>query len=151
METKNQPGASRPRRRKRIDPANNSPLEATSAVALSFVAGMAVIGLVCLVVGFVQHGVAWRSASQAAACLTLGVAFVAIGLVELEWLEKIVDFAWVIYFGFTGWMWWGSSSSSGTLSDSEWLGRRGATTVWILFGIPTFVVGCLLALHVFVI
>jgi hypothetical protein len=149
METKNQPGASRPRRRKRVDPADDSLQQATSPVALSFVVGMAVIGLVCLIVGFVKHGSAFRNTSQAAASLTLGVACVAIGLLEVEWLEKIVDFAWVIYFGFTGWMWWGWSDSSGTLSDSEWLGRRGATTVWMLFGIPIFVVGCLLALHVF--
>ena len=149
MEIKDKPSVSKPRRRKRIDPTDDSSPPATSAIALSFVVGMAVVGLVCLIVGFVQHGFAWRGGSQAAACLSMGLAFVAIGLLKLEWLEKIVDFAWLIYFGFTGWMWWGWSSSSGTLSDSEWLGRRGATTVWMLFGIPTFVVGCLLALHVF--
>ena len=96
MESKSQPGVSRPRRRKRIDPSNDSPREPTSALALSLVLGMSVIGLVCLVVGFVHHGFAWGSASEAAACLSLGVAFVAIGLLELEWLEKIVDFAWLV-------------------------------------------------------
>jgi len=37
----------------------------------------------------------------------------------------------------------------GSLSDSDLLGRRGATTVWVLLGFPTFVFGCLLGLRLF--
>jgi hypothetical protein len=116
--------------------------ESTGAVARWFILGLVVVAVVCLLVGL-RHGFEWKSVLAAGGCLTAGIAFVAIGLLELEWLERIVGFVDGLFSGLAWWFW----SREGSLSDSEWLGRRGATVVWVLIGMPVFVWGCLMALR----
>ena len=74
-----------------------------------------------------------------------GVGFVAIGLLELEWLERVIGFADGIFSGLVQWFW---TSWSGSLSDSELVGRRGATVIWVVIGVPIFVWGCLMGLRI---
>jgi hypothetical protein len=114
-------------------------------VGVWVVAGLAVLGLSCVLLGCLRHGWEWRSVLAACAALAAGVGFVAIGLLELEWLERVIGFTEGIVSGLFQWFW---TSWHGSLSDSEWLGRRGAAVVWVVFGVPAFVWGCLLALRI---
>jgi hypothetical protein len=77
--------------------------------------------------------------------LVAGIGFVAIGLLELEWLERVIGLVDGIWSGFVRWCW---KSWYGSLSDSELVGRRGATVFWVVIGFPIFVGGCLIALRV---
>ena len=129
-------------KRKRIDAAED---EETSGLAYWFLAGMAIVAIICVVVGSVRQGFDWKNALAACGFLLTGIAFVAIGLLELEWLERLVGFADGLVGGLY-WLLW--TSWSGTLSDSELLGRRGATVVWLMVGLPTFLWGCLRALRI---
>ena len=74
-----------------------------------------------------------------------GTAFVAVGLLELEWLERVVGFADTVFSGVTQFLW---TSWSGNLSDSDLVGRRGARVIWIALGVVVFICGCLLALRI---
>jgi preprotein translocase subunit Sss1 len=146
MPIKNKADSFQARRRKRIDPDDEETTPGNSPIALWFLAGMAIVGIVCFVIGIVRHGFDWRNAWQAGSSLTVGIGFLAIGLLELEWLEKIIGFTDGISSGLYGLFWW---SWRGSLSDSELLGRRGATTIWVLVGMGTFAFGCVVALRVF--
>ncbi|HEV8062662.1 MAG TPA: hypothetical protein VGP68_22470 [Gemmataceae bacterium] len=146
MPIKNKTDSTRPRRRKPIDPDDDDSTSGTSPVALCFLIFMVIVGIACFVIGIVRHGFDWNPAWQAGSSLTAGIGFLAIGLLELEWLEKIIGFTDGISSGLYGLFWW---NWRGSLSDSELLGRRGATTIWVLVGIGTFVFGCLLGLRVF--
>jgi hypothetical protein len=105
---------------------------------------MAVVGVTCLATGWLRQGWQWRGALTALGCLATGTAFVAIGLLELEWLERIVGFADGVVSGLI--QWW-RTSQSGTLSDSELVGRW-AAVIWVVVGVPIYVWGCLTALRV---
>jgi hypothetical protein len=109
------------------------------------VLGLVVVAVVCLVVGCLRHGVDGERMLAAGGCLVTGVAFLSIGLLELEWLEQTVGFVDGILSGLVQWFW---VSWFGRLSDSEWVGRRGAAVIWVMVGLPTFVWGCLLALRI---
>jgi hypothetical protein len=109
---------------------------------------MAVVGLLCLIFGIVGHKFEWKPVLAATVSLLMGISFAAIGLLELEWLERVVGIFDGIGGLITQWFW---TSSFGTLSESDALGRRGATVIWMIFGIPIYLYGCLLALRVTVI
>jgi hypothetical protein len=146
MPIKNKTDSLRPRKRKRIDPDDEDSTPGSSLIALGFLAVMAIVGIACFAIGIVRHGFDWHSAWQSGSSLTAGIGFLAIGLLELEWLEKIIGFTEGISSGLYGLFWW---NWQGSLSDSELVGRRGATTIWVLIGMGTFVFGCLVGLRVF--
>jgi len=104
---------------------------------------MAVIGLACLLTGLVRHGFEWTSFLGAFGCLATGIGFVAIGLLELEWLERIIGFLDGIISGICQYFW---TTQFGTVSD--YFGRRQATVIWVTFGVPIFIWGCLVGLHI---
>ena len=58
---------------------------------------------------------------------------------------RVIGFVDGIFSGLTQWFW---SSWSGSLSDSELIGRRGAMVIWVVFGFPIFVWGCLMSLRI---
>jgi hypothetical protein len=132
-------------RRKRTGPDEDSPSEQSGGVGQWVVAGLAVVAVGCVLAGCLRHGWDWKSVLAACASLAAGVGFVAIGLLELEWLERVIGFVDGIVSGLLWWFW---TSWHGTLSDSEWFGRRGAAVFWVVIGVPVFVWGCLLALRV---
>src|SRR5262249_2592707 len=105
-----------------------------------FLLGMVFVGLICLVVGGARQRLEWKSALSAVGCLSAGIGFVAIGLLELEWLERIIGFVDGIFSGLAQWFW---TSWHGSLSNSELVGRRGATVIRVAIGLPVFVWGCL--------
>lgn len=135
----------RTRTPKRRTDSDDSPSEQAGSVGLWFVVGMAVIASVCLLVGALRGGLDWKHHLAAGGCLATGIGFVAIGLLELEWLERIIGFVDGLFSGLVQWFW---TSSSGSLSDSELFGRRGATVIWVVIGVPAFVWGCLMALRI---
>ena len=134
-------GRARPQR---TDPADDSPSEPTGGVSQWFVLGMVLVALVCLLVGALRHGFNWVNILAAGGCLVTGIGFVAIGLLELEWLERVIGFVDGVLSGLVQWFW---TSWFGNLSDSELVGRRGATVIWVVLGFPLFVGGCLMALR----
>src|SRR4051794_7793509 len=103
-------------RRRRPDPVDGEPAQPSSGVAPWLLLGMALISLGCLLGGAYKHGFDWKITLQAGGCLAAGIAFVAIGLLELEWLERIVGFVEGIYSFLVQW-WW--TTWSGSLSDNE--------------------------------
>jgi hypothetical protein len=106
---------------------------------------MVVIALGCLLFGCLRSGFEWKTVLAACGSLATGIGFVAIGLMELEWLERVIGFVGGIFSGLVQWLW---TSWYGDLSDSDWVGRRGAAVIWVVIGLPTFVWGCLLALRI---
>jgi hypothetical protein len=130
---------------KQTDFANDSSSEKTGVVAQWFIIGMVAVAVVCLVVGSVRNEFDWQSTLAASGCMVMGIGFVAIGLLELEWLERIIGFTDGLFSGLTQWFW---TSWSGSLSDSESVGRRGATVIWVGMGFLVFGWGCLLGLRV---
>jgi hypothetical protein len=135
----------KPVRRRRRRATDRDESSSSDKVAKFFLTGMAVVALACLGIGTSRHDPdpVWflRSLSY----LILGIAFVAIGLLELEWLERIVWIVEVLSFSIFFWIagWW-----SGSLSESELVGRRRAVVLWVLAGVPVFAWGCLAALRV---
>src|SRR5262249_52367400 len=139
METRGRP------KPQRADPAGASPTEPSGGGAPWFVLGMVLVALVCLFVGCLRHGSDWKRILVAGGYLVTGLGFVAIGLLELEWLERVIGFVDGIVSGLVQWFW---TSWCGSLSDSELVGRRGAAMIWVVLGFPIFVWGCLKALGV---
>ncbi len=106
--------------------------------------GLIVVALVCIVIGFVRHGAPGWSMLGIVACLVSGIGFIAIGIVaEFAWLEWIIGFADGIISGISGWFW---TQLLGTWSEN--IGERGASVLWLLVGIPTYITGCLMALGI---
>ncbi len=95
--------------------------------------------------GHHRHRLDWKNVLAAVSCFLTAIAFVAIGLFELEWLERIVGFIDGIASGLSQWVW---TSWFGTLSESDFVGRRRARVIWVVFGIIAFLFGCVLALGV---
>jgi hypothetical protein len=119
--------------------------EPSGPFARALIATMTVAGVICLAIGGVRDGLTWRSGLSATALMALGIGFVAVGLLELEWLERLIGFIGFFEGPFGGpaqWFW----ASDGSLSDS--IGRRRATALWVMVGFPLFIAGCLLALRV---
>jgi hypothetical protein len=133
------------RRRKRAARPDDPP--ASNNLAKLFVAGMAGVGLACLAVGSSRHEPELGWFLRSLSYLALGVACFAVGLLELEWLERIVWFVELWGRGLFGWviasMWEG-----GTLSESELVGRRRAMVLWVVAGVLVFLWGCLAALRI---
>jgi hypothetical protein len=95
--------------------------------------------------GCYREGIVWKSILSAASCFVAGIAFVFIGLFEVEWLERLVGFVDGIVSGMMYWLWTGWF---GTLSDSEFVGRQRARVYWVVIGVITFLAGCVLALGI---
>ena len=138
-------GPRRPPRRESGDDAGETARESNDTLSRWILLGMPVIALGCLAAGSLRHGLEWRGVLAAAACLAAGIGFVAIGLLELEWLERIVGFAGGIWSGLAGWFW---TTQSGTLSEDELIGRGCARVIWVVCGVAAFIVGCLMAVRV---
>jgi hypothetical protein len=80
--------------------------------------------------------------------LFAGAIMVLIGLLELEWLERV--FYLVDFIFLDPWMWLGSTWFGwGNLADNEWIGRRGAQTIFVCGGIIVYAFGWLRVLGVF--
>jgi len=106
--------------------------------------GLIVVALLCIVIGLLRHGAPGWSMLGIVACLVSGIGFIAIGIVaEFAWLEWIIGFADGIISGISGWFW---TQHLGTLSEN--IGERGASVIWLLVGIPTYITGCLMALGI---
>src|SRR5262245_18966110 len=99
---------------------------------------MAVVAIACVAFGCQRSGFQWRIVLAATGCLVTGIGFVAIGLLELEWLERVIGFVDGIFSGLVHWLWAGWH---GTLSDSELVGRRRASVIWVVLGVPIFAWG----------
>jgi hypothetical protein len=120
-------------------------LERNTRIAFGIILAMAVVAVALLVIGCRQGGFDWSLLWKAGSLLVSGTAFVAVGLLELEWLERVVGFADTLFSGVTQFLW---TSWSGNLSDSDLVGRRGARVIWIALGVVVFICGCLLALRI---
>jgi hypothetical protein len=118
--------------------------EQSGRVGRWLIAGMGMTAAVCMILGFVREGFDWRIFWSTIGVLLAGIVCVAIGLLELEWLEQLLGY-WGGIGGFFGNLLWFRSSD--TLSDSELIGRRGATVIWVGVGVPIFIWGCLMALR----
>jgi len=127
------------------NPGEDSQENQAGSAARWFVLGMIIAGLACVLAGCLRRGFEWRSVLTAAGWLVTGIGFVAIGLLELEWLERIIGFVDSLFSGLVQWLW---TSWSGGLSESELVGRRGATVIWVVIGVPIFVWGCVVALRI---
>jgi hypothetical protein len=71
---------------------------------------------------------------------------VAIGVLDLEWLEQALNrlgIAAEILNGSLRWLW---QDPSQTVSDSPFLGRQGARVLWTLMGLALLTAGCVIAL-----
>lgn len=136
--------ASSKTKRKRPVSFDDAPDEQTMSIGLIFVLVLVLIAVACLVVGFVRKGMDWPTVLTSFVSLVTGIGFVAIGLLELEWLERVIGFVDGIFSGLSQYFW---TTQMGSLDEN--IGRRGARVVWLMFGIPIFAWGCLLALRVF--
>lgn len=134
----------RPSTVRRTDRADTSSEKAGTA-ALWFIMGMVAVAVLCLLMGSLRHGFDWRSTLSASGCLLTAIGSVAIGLWEWEWLERLMGFTGGLFSGLVQWFW---MNWFGSLSDSELVGRRGATVIWVSIGFLVFVWGCLLGLRV---
>ncbi|QVL30663.1 hypothetical protein KIH39_17615 [Telmatocola sphagniphila] len=123
--------------------ANTSPSD--DGTATWFLLGIGLIALICLIIGILSHGFEWKRILTAAGSMLSGIAFMAIGLLELEWLERIVGIFDGIFGLVVQWCW---TSWYGSLSDADALGRRGASVIWMIAGIALYISGCLIALRV---
>jgi hypothetical protein len=132
--------------RRRRFKETNATGETSGGGAKWFVLLLIVIGIACLLIGCLRHGFDLKNVAAALSSLTLGIGFIAIGLLELEWLERIIGFADGIYSGLMQWFW--TTWWYGSLSENELVGRRGATVLWMMIGVPVFVLGCLIGLRV---
>jgi hypothetical protein len=71
--------------------------ESSNVIPMAVLIGIALVGVVCLSVGCLRGGFGWSEVLSAAGCLSLGIGFVAIGLLELEWLQQIIGlFCWLL-------------------------------------------------------
>jgi hypothetical protein len=146
MEQASPSGPSKVKRRVR---GRSTSEESSGIVPIWVLIGMTLVGIVSLIIGCLQRGFAWYEVLTATSALATGIGFVAIGLLEIEWLERIIGF-FGIFFGFLGgllsgliqWFW----SSDGTLSDS--VGRHRAAVYWVVIGSFLFLFGCLMALRI---
>jgi hypothetical protein len=133
-------------RHEATDPEDDPPAEPGGGIARWFLLGMLLVGVVCVVVGLLRHGLDWRSLLTAGGCLIMGIACLAVGLLELEWLERLIYYTDLVYNGCYAWLWF--SRNDAILSDSDQLGRRGATVVWVVIGLAIFTWGCLTGLRI---
>ena len=62
----------------------------SSAIPPALLVGMSLVGVVCLSIGCLRRGFSWYDVLSATGCMALGIGFVAIGLLEIEWLERII-------------------------------------------------------------
>jgi hypothetical protein len=137
------PAQSRRRDRRRPAPGAGPTGPEPSETGVRVVAALVVVGAVCLAVGCARRGFEWKVVLAAAGLLAAGVSFLAIGALELEWLERLVGFIDGILGGLAQWFW---TSWRGTLAER--IGRTPATVFWVLTGSLSFLWGCLLALRV---
>jgi hypothetical protein len=131
------------KKRKRPHPVPVEEDAGTSLPGILVLLVMTSVAVAAVAWGCHRNGLVWRNVLAAASCLSAGIAFVAIGLFELEWLERLVGFAdgivsGVMYYFWTSWF--------GTLSDSEFVGRTRARVIFLVFGPIVFLAGCVLAL-----
>jgi hypothetical protein len=117
----------KPIRRRRKRAARPCDPPTSDKVAKLFVAGMAGVGLACLAIGSFRHEPELGWFLRALCSLILGISFVSIGLLELEWLERIV---WIVELAWLSTFWWIVGRWSGSLFESELVGRRRA----VVFG-----------------
>ncbi|MFO0814969.1 MAG: hypothetical protein U0796_17240 [Gemmatales bacterium] len=109
-----------------------------------FVLIISLVALLCIVTGLMRNGFPGWSFLTIVACMLSGIGFVAIGIAaDFAWLEWVIGFADGIISGISGWFW---TSQLGTLSEN--IGERGASVLWLLIGIPTYIAGCLMALGI---
>ena len=103
------------------------------------------IAAVCLVIGIVRHGFDWWSITKAGCTLAAGIGFVAIGLIEFPSLKPIEGLAqWV--FNIILWIFFSGSLVS--WSDWDEFDRKPAKYFWLFFGVPIYILGCLMALRI---
>ncbi len=133
------------RRHLRFARADDAETPQSGKVAKWFIGAMAFVGFISLLIGISLQEPDWRWLLQSVSCLVTGLGFVAIGLLEVEWLEHVIGFVDLIYSGVLGWI---GIKWFGTLSDSELVGRKRAVVIWVVCGFPIFVLGCLTALRV---
>ena len=129
------------KKRKRLQPEHHEEESVYWPGGLVLVA-MILVGTAALGWGCHLNGFVWKNVLAAATCLVTGIAFMAIGLFELEWLERIVGFVDGILSGVIQWFW---TRWFGTLSESEFVGRSRARVIWVVFGTFAFLGGCALA------
>jgi hypothetical protein len=125
-------------------------LEASEEESSSWLGAIVLLVMVLIAAGAIawgchRQGVVWKSVLAATTCFVTSIAFVFIGLFELEWLERIVGFVDGVYTGLAQRFW---TSWFGTLSESDFVGRRRARVYWVIVGIVAFLAGCLFALGI---
>jgi hypothetical protein len=138
-----EPGTKRIKRVK-LRPINHDDTSSSWSFGQWLVLLMIVVAVLCMVIGIILHGFPGWPMLAIVGCLVSGIGFVAIGIVaEFAWIEWIIGFADGIISGISGWFW---TEHLGTWSEN--IGERGASVLWLLFGIPTFICGCLMALRI---
>jgi hypothetical protein len=119
--------------------------DAPTRLGVWFLIVLSLIGIGCLLAGSFGQ-VDGRRMIAAIACVFLGLMNVAIGVLNLEWLEQALNrlgIAAEILSGSWRWLW---QDPSQTASDSPFLGRRGARVLWTLMGLVLLTAGCVIAL-----
>jgi hypothetical protein len=125
--------------------ADENDSDSPSRLGVWFVIVLSLIGIGCLLAGSLGQ-VDGRRMIAAIACVFLGLMNVAIGVLDLEWLEQALNrlgIAAEILSGSLRWLW---QDPSQTVSDSPILGRRGARVLWTLMGLVLLTAGCVIAL-----
>jgi hypothetical protein len=119
---------------KRAEDADDSQSKGGNGAAPWFLLGMVVVGLVCLFIGLLHDGLDWKNLLPASACMVTGIGLIAFGVLELEWLERMLAFVFVgyIFWDAVNWFWT----------------RRRALLIWGAIGVGLFAWGCLLSLRV---
>ncbi len=119
--------------------------ESPGAIPCLVLVGISLVGVVCLAIGGLRRGLAFHEILAVAGCIATGIGFIAAGLFEIEWLEKVVDFlSDFLVAGLARWFW----GTDGTLSET--IGRRRAAVVWMAIGFPVFTLGCLMACRILI-
>lgn len=119
-----------------------APRPGRPGVARWVVLAMAVLTLVCPAAGYLRGGQGWLAPVAGGALLLVGTACVAVGLLELEWLERLFNLVDSVYTAVTGGFWkpWTDS-----LADSPVVSRKWAAVIWTIAGLALFACGCLVS------
>jgi hypothetical protein len=132
----------RQRREAERTAADEARAKRMQTIAIVLFIGMNVAGAIGVYWGWRSGLHGWDLVKPCFVFLSASVMIV-VGLLEMEWLERVLFI--VEFICLDSWMWLGAAWFGwGNLADNEWIGRRGAQTIWVFGGIVVYAVGWLM-------